>query len=114
MFGFLKKAPKSEEEKLAESLPRTKKVQFEDMPIARVEDAVNADVSAVLNYNPVNYYASKDMFLQCIFYYSEDYSDILMQFVRYEYDAPKGKTRMWRIDKEIMRGVMRKFGQNIQ
>mgnify|MGYP000814430784 CR=1 FL=1 len=48
MFGlFKKKILKTEEEKRAESLPRTKKVQFEPMKVAEAEQLLEADIRAV-------------------------------------------------------------------
>ena len=59
MFGlFKKKILKTEEEKRAESLPRTKKVQFEPMKVAEAEQLLDADIRAVLGFSPVNYYAT--------------------------------------------------------
>ena len=49
MFGFPKKNKLSEEEKYALSLPRTKKVQFNAMPLTRVENELNTDINAVLS-----------------------------------------------------------------
>ena len=114
MFGFFKKAPVSEEEKRAESLPRTKKVEFVDaLPISGVENELDRDIRTVVGYTPVNYYDTKDSSLMCIFYYSEDYSEIYMRFQHIVYDTPKEKSKLWKIDKELMRDILRKFGQNI-
>lgn len=116
MFGFFKKSAmpaKTGAEKRAEELPRCKKVQFEAVPLKQAEAELDADLTAVLKYVPVNYYATKEKYLLCIFYYSDDYGEI---FMRLEYrvdDLPRGKTKLWSIDKELMRGVLRKFGQNI-
>lgn len=53
MFGlFKKKMLKTEEEKRAESLPRTKKVQFEPMKVAEAEQLLDADIRAVLGFSP--------------------------------------------------------------
>ena len=113
MFGLFKKSTKSEVEKRAESLPLTKKVQFEAVPLKQVETAMDDDLRAVVGYVPVNYYATKDKYLLCIFYYSEDYSEIYMRFEYRVDDLPRGKTKLWTIDKELMRDILRKFGQNI-
>lgn len=113
MFGFKKKIPKSEEEIHAESLPKTKKVQFDPLPIDKVEQALNNDIRSILEFVPVNYYATKNSYLLCLFCYNEDYSEI---YINLEYrvdDLPKGKTRFYAIDKELMRSVLRKFGQSI-
>lgn len=113
MFGFFKKGKKSEEEKYAESLPMTKKVQFDSMPIDQAEAKLNSDLRSVLEFTPANYYATKDRYLLCIFYYKEDYSEIFMQLEYCVDDVHKGKTPMYAIDKDLMRDILRKFGQNI-
>lgn len=113
MFGLFKKEKKSEDELRAEALPLTKKVQFDPLPLEQVERALNADLRAVLSYSPVNYYATKDSYLLCVFYYSEDYSEIYMQMEYRENDKLKGKTRLYKLDRELMRDILRKLGQNI-
>ncbi|MDE6726824.1 MAG: hypothetical protein K2J80_02660 [Oscillospiraceae bacterium] len=113
MFGLFKKAAKSVEEKRAESLPLTKKVQFDPIPIDQAQRQLDADIRAILGYSPVNYYATKDSYLLCIFYYSEDYGEIYMRLEFRANDIPKGKTRLYTLDKELMRDILRKFGQNI-
>lgn len=113
MFGLFKKAKKSEEETRAENLPLTKKVQFDPKPLDKVEEELNSDPRLILKYNPVNYYATKENYLLCVFYYNEDYSEIYMRLEYRTNDIPKGKTRLFPIDKELMRDIMRKFGQTI-
>ncbi len=114
MFGFgKKKIGKSEEEKRAEALPRTKKVQFLPMKIAEVEAAVDADPRAVVEFTPVNYYATKNSYLLCTFYYEEDYSEIYMRFEFRVDDLCRGKSKIYTIDKILMRDILRKFGVNI-
>ena len=113
MFGFLKKQKKSEEEKYAESLPMMKKVQFDSMPIDEAEAKLNSDLNSILEFAPANYYAMKDDYLLCVFYYKEDFSEIFMQLEYCVDDVSKSRTRIFSIDKELMRGILRKFGQNI-
>lgn len=113
MFGFFKKTVKSEEEKRAESLPRTKKVQFDPIPIERVEQRLGEDIRAILEFTPANYYAMKDSYLLCVFYFNEDYSEIYLQLEYCVDDQTKSKTRVFALDKELMRDILRKFGQNI-
>ncbi len=113
MFGFLKKTNKSEAEKRAESLPFTKKVQFDPIPLERVEEELVGDLRAVLKYSPVNYYATKNSYLLCVFYYNEDYSEIYMRFESHVDDKMKGKIGFFSIDRELLRDILRKFGQNI-
>ncbi len=115
MFGFLKKAKigKTEEEKRAESLPLTKKVQFEPLSMADMEQQLDHDMRTVLSFTPVNYYATKNKYLLCTFYYAEDFSEIYMRFELRVDDLPRGHSRMYCIDKVLMRDILRKFGQNI-
>ena len=113
MFGFLKREKKSEEEKHAERLPMTKKVQFETVPLDSVKEKLDGDIRSVLELKPVNYYATKDSYLLCIFYYAEDYSEIYMKLEYHVDDAAKGKTKLYTLDKELMRDILRKFGLNI-
>lgn len=115
MFGLFKrsKAGKTEEEQRAESMPLTKKVQFDPVSLENVKSELDADLRAVLRYSPVNYYATKDSYLLCVFYYNEDHSEIYMRFEYCVNDSPKGKTRFYSLDKELMRDILRKFGQSI-
>lgn len=116
MFGLFKrkiKIGKSEEEKRAEELPRNKKVQFEPMDISELEKLLDADLREVLKLNPVNYYATKNRYLLCVFMYEEDYSEVYMRFEMRKDDLPAGKSKTYRIDKVLLRDVLRKFGQNI-
>lgn len=114
MFGlFKKKIGKSEEEKRAEELPRTKKVQFEPMTIAETEQQMDQDLRSVLSFTPVNYYATKNKYLLCTFFYEEDYSEVWLRFELRTDDLPRGRTRLYQIDKLLMRDILRKFGQNI-
>lgn len=113
MFGLFKKSIKPEEDKRAESLPLTKKVQFEAVPLKQVEASMDNDPRSVLGYVPVNYYATKEKYLLCIFYYKEDYSEIYMRFEYRVDDLPRGRTKLWTVDKDLMRDILRKFGQNI-
>ena len=113
MFGFLKRQKKTEEEKYAESLPRNKKVQFETMPIDQAEAKLNSDLRSILEFTPSNYYAMKDDYLLCVFYFKEDYSEIFMQLEYCVDDVSKSRTPIYTIDKDLMRDILRKFGQNI-
>ncbi len=115
MFGFLKngKIKKSEDEKRAEQLGRTKKVQFTDMPLNEAEKCLEQDIKSVLTFEPVNYYAVKNSFLLCVIYYDEDYGEIYMKFERRVNDMPHGSTKFYKIDKDLFRSILRKFGQNI-
>ena len=116
VFGLFKKKikiGKSEEEKRADEMAMTKKVQFEPQDIDDVEKALESDMRSVLTFNPVNYYATKNRYLLCTFFYEEDYSEIYMQFEFRRDDLPTGKSKMYAIDKVLMRDIPRKFGVNI-
>lgn len=115
MFGLFRKKAigKTEEEKRAESLALTKKVQFQPMKIAEVEPLLEADIRAVLEFEPVNYYATKNSYLLCVFYYEPDYSEIYMRFEYRVDDLTRAKSRLYSIDKLLMRDILRKFGVNI-
>ena len=110
MFGFLKKAKigKTEEEKRAESLPMTKKVQFEPLTIVETEQQLEQDIRAVLGFTPVNYYATKNRYLLCTFFYAEDFSEVFMRFELRVDDLPRGHSRMYSIDKVLLRDILRK------
>lgn len=113
LFGKNKKLGRSEEEKRAEALPRTKKVQFEPMKIPEAEALIESDIRSVLDFTPVNYYATKNSYLLCTFYYAEDYGEIYMRFEYRVDDICRGKSRFYTIDKTLMRDILRKFGVNI-
>lgn len=115
MFAFLKNRsrPKSEEEKRAEALPNTKKVQFIAKPLSEAQKALDENIRAVLDFEPVNYYASKERFLLCVLHYSDEYDEILLELEYVVNDVTKEKSRLWSIDRELMRDILRKFGQNI-
>lgn len=113
LFGLFKKNAKSEEEQRAELLPRNKKVQFDPIDIAQVDEQLSRNVNAILEYAPANYYAMKDSYLLCVFYFGDDYSEIYMQLEFYTDDKFKGKTRCFKVDRELMQSVLRKFGLNL-
>ncbi len=113
LFGRKPKIGKTEEEKHAEKLPMTKKVQFEPMDIADAEKALDADLRAILTFPPANYYATKNRYLLCTFYYEEDYSEVYFRLELRRDDLPAGKTKLYKIDKVLMRDILRRFGQNI-
>ena len=59
---FRKKIFKSPEQKEAEALPRTKKVQYCAEDIKEITSRLDENLEAILKLEPVNYYASKDTF----------------------------------------------------
>lgn len=113
LFGKKPKLTKSPEEKRAEEMAINKKVQFEPMAPAELEQMLDADVRSVLKLNPVNYYATKNRYLLCTLYFEEDYSEVYMRFELRRDDLPAGKTKVYRIDRLLLRDILRRFGQNI-
>ena len=61
----------------------------------------------------MNYYASKDTYLQCTFYFREDYSEVYFNLEYFDRDYPKGSTAYYKADYELMKKVVMKFGQRI-
>lgn len=110
---FHKKIFKTAEQKLAEALPKTKKVQYVPMDILELRAMLDADINALIPLEPVNYYASKDKFLQCTFYYNDDYSQVYFVVEMYEYDRPVSSTAYYKADYELMKRALRRFGQQI-
>lgn len=116
MFGLFGKKPKltkSAEEKRAEEMAVNKKVQFDPMAPAELEKELDADVRNVLKLSPVNYYATKNRYLLCTLYFGEDYSEVYMRFELRRDDLPAGKTKVYKIDRLLLRDILRRFGQNI-
>ena len=110
---FRKKIFKTPVQKAAESQPKTKKVQYVPMDIAELRAMLDADINALVPLEPVNYYASKDKFLQCTFFYSEDYSQVYFVVEMYEYDSPVSSTADYEADYDLMKRALRRFGQQI-
>lgn len=110
---FRKKIFKSEEQKAAERLPKTKKVQYTPQKLTELIPLLNENTEALLSLEPVNYYASKNEFLQCTFYYTEDYSTVYFSVDYFEYDRAVSSTPFYRADYELMKRALRRFGQQI-
>ena len=113
---FFKKKEKevpSDEKKAAKSMPRTKKVQFMPVKLSELTEQLNADMNALTTLEPVNYYASKDKYVQCTFYFAEDYSEVYFNCELYENDFLRGSTPYYKADCELMRRTVIKFGQRI-
>lgn len=71
------------------------------------------DKSSVLTLEPVNYYAEKNKFYQCVFYYDEGYENIIMQFEHYENDRKTSSTDYYEIGFELFAKILLKFGQRV-
>lgn len=110
---FRKKIFKSPEQKEAESLPRTKKVQYVAEDIKDITEKLNTSLESILNLEPVNYYASKDTFLQCTFFYDEGYNNVYLVMEYFAGDRAVSATPFYKADYELMKKALRYFGQQI-
>lgn len=113
LFG---KKPMEEEKGLskeAKLLPYTKKVQFCYINPKDLERQLTENIEAVLSLEPVNYYAEKNRFFQCIFFFNGDYSEIIMRFELFENDRKTFGGEYRRISKELYSRILLKFGQRI-
>ncbi|HBH95597.1 MAG TPA: hypothetical protein DDX91_07575 [Ruminococcaceae bacterium] len=116
-FKKTKKAENKEENKLAaeaKQLPNTKKVQFCYIKPKELEQQLTENIESVLTLEPVNYYAEKSRFFQCIFFFNEDYSNIIMRFELFENDRKTYGGEYRRISGELYARILLKFGQRIQ
>ncbi len=110
---FRKKIFKTPEQKEAEALPRTKKVQYVAEDIKEITERLNADIEAILALEPVNYYASKDTFLQCTFFYDEGYNTVYFVMEYFAGDRAVSATPFYKADYELMKKALRFFGVQI-
>lgn len=117
MLFFKKKQKNKEAEdntaKLAKTLPRTKKVQFCYLKPQELEKALEENISSVLDFEPVNYYAEKNRFWQCVFFFDNEYNNIVMRFELFENDRKTFGGRYRRIEKELYAKILLKFGQRV-
>lgn len=97
----------------AKLLPNSKKVQFCYIKLKDLERQLTENIETVLSLEPVNYYAEKNRFLQCVFFFNEDYSDIIMRFELFENDRKTFGGEYRRISKELYSRILLKFGQRI-
>ncbi|MBO6301752.1 MAG: hypothetical protein J6N15_04890 [Ruminiclostridium sp.] len=107
-----KEAP-SNEKKAALSMPKTKKVQFTPVKIPELTALLNSDLYELTKLTPVNYYADKNSFLQCTFFYNEDYTDVYFVVQLFENDFPRASTPYYKADYDLMRKTVIRFGQRI-
>ena len=112
---FFKKKPliSSPEKKAAEKLSKTKKVQFLPQKIEEITGLLDSDLYELTKLTPVNYYASKETYLQCTFFYNEDYSEIYFVVEYYDNDRPSGATPYYKADYELFRKTVARFGQHL-
>ncbi len=107
-----KEAP-SNEKKAAKALPKTKKVQFMPMKTSELTSLLNSDLYELTKLEPVNYYADKSAYIQCTFFYSEDYGEVYFVCELYENDFLRSSTPYYKADYELMKKTVVKFGQRI-
>ncbi len=113
MFLFRKKPPVSEEKRAAMALPKTKEVQYLPRKITEVTELLNNDLNNLFSFEPVNYYASKETYLKCTFFYSEDYSRVYFVIQFYKNDSPQSATPFYKADYALMKRALTKFGVHI-
>lgn len=110
---FRKKVFKSAEQKEAEALPKTKKVQYVTVDLKELKLKLDENQEALLELEPVNYYASKDTFLQCTFFYNEDYSNVYFAVEYFAGDRAMLTTPYYKSSYELMKKALRYFGVQI-
>ncbi|MBD5116037.1 MAG: hypothetical protein HDT48_00800 [Ruminococcaceae bacterium] len=115
---FFKKKPKNGETedntaRLVKTLPRSKKVQFCYLKPQELEKTLDEDISSVLAFEPVNYYAEKNRFWQCVFFFDDEYNNIVMRFELFENDRKTYGGKYRRIEKELYAKILLKFGQRV-
>lgn len=110
---FGKKLIKSENQKAAEALPYTKKVQYLPQDFGEVKTAASDDPSVILTLEPVNYYADKYKYILCTFYYDDSFENVFFSLEFCVNDRPADRSEFFKADFELMRSAMRKFGQNL-
>ena len=114
LFGKKNKTTEPPLGKRAKAMPYTKKVQFCYLDIAELKAMLTEDINSVTTLEPVNYYAEKNRYWLCVFYYTEDYSEIIMRFELYENDRKTTATDYYEINKELYSRILLKFGQRVE
>ncbi len=110
---FRKKIFKTEEQKAAEALPRTKKVQYVTVDLKELKLKLDENQEELTRLEPVNYYASKDTYLLCTFFYNEDYSSVYFVVEYVAGDKPMYTTPYYKSDYALMKKALRFFGVQI-
>lgn len=113
MWFFKKRPPVSEERKAALALPKTKEVQYLPRKLDEVEEMLEEDLNSLFTLEPVNYYASKETFLKCTFFYNEEYTQVYFVIQFYKNDVPKEMTPFYKADYALMKRALTKFGVHI-
>ena len=84
-----------------------------DKLVRRFGTVLAVGAGTVLTLEPVNYYAEKNRYWLCVFYYTEDYGEIIMRFELYENDRKTTATDYYEINKELYSRILLKFGQRV-
>jgi len=103
--------------KAALALPRRKTVQFEPdkMNAVELDEMLKNDLSDTLlkAFLPANYYKNKKSWLECEIYFDDEYTTVYIRLVTYVNERPTGSTDFYKLDYELLRSLLRRFGQNI-
>ena len=113
MFLFKKKPPVSEERRIALALPKTKEVQYLPRKLYEVTELLESDLNNLFSFESVNYYASKETFLKCTFFYDEEYTQVYFVIQFYKNDTPREMTPFYKADYALMKRALTKFGVHI-
>ena len=119
MFFF--KKPKETPEKLLKkqvfSLARRKTVQFEPekVNIAELDAMLQTDLQTTLTKTlpPANYYRDKKSWLDCELFFDDEYTTVFVRLVVYANDKPIGATDFYKLDYDLLKALLRRFGQYI-
>ncbi|MCL2634204.1 MAG: hypothetical protein FWD34_06810 [Oscillospiraceae bacterium] len=108
---------KKKETKPPIPLPNKKTVQFEPVKMnsAELDTMLRGNLSDTLlkTLVPANYYQNKLSWLDCELRYNDDYSVVYVRLIPCINDKQKGSTAFYQLDYELLRGLLRRFGQNI-
>ena len=103
--------------KAALALPRRKTVQFEPdkMNAAELDEMLRNDMSGTLlkAFPPANYYKNKKSWLECEIYFDDEYTTVYIRLVTYVNERPTGSTDFYKLEYELLRSLLRRFGQQI-
>lgn len=115
-MSFFKRKHKTEDPPLAKKaklMPSAKKVQFCYIKPKELEQMLTDDITSVLTLEPVNYYAEKNRFWQCTFFFNDERTDIIMRFELYENDRKTYGGEYRQITRDLYAKILLKFGQRL-
>ena|GEM_PF-2987727 len=122
LISFFKKPkPLSETplKKQALALPRRKTVQFEPqekLSVAELDELLRSDPVTLLTETlpPANYYRDKRSWLECELYFNDDYTTAITRLVSKANERVVGATDFHEIDYDLLKALLRRFGQYIE